>query len=48
MDKMDQEKAKQLLVDGAVFILKNLPPGSEFGIDMNVYNVGQKFMGLSL
>lgn len=45
MAKMDNETAKRLLSEGAVFILENLPKGSEFGIDMNVYTVGEKFMG---
>ena len=45
---MDQETARALLVTGATFVLENLPLGSEFGIDMNVYTVGEKFKGMKM
>lgn len=45
---MDQELAKNLVKEGATFILKNFPMGSEFGIDMVSYNVGEKFKGVKM
>ena len=45
---MDQELAKNLVKEGATFVLKNVPKGSEFGIDMVSYNVGDKFKGLKM
>lgn len=45
---MDQQTARHLLLTGAVIVLEDLPPGSEFGIDMNVYCVGAKFRGVKM
>jgi A1 cistron-splicing factor AAR2 len=45
---MDQETARTLLVKGATLVLEDFPPGSEFGIDMNVYRTGDKFKGIKM
>lgn len=40
--------AKNLVKEGGTFVLKNVPKGSEFGIDMVSFNVGEKFKGLKM
>lgn len=45
---MDSETAKVLFKEGAVFILQDLPEGSEFGIDYNAWTVGPKFRGVKM
>lgn len=37
-----------MLVTGATLVIENLPPGSEFGIDLNVFTVGEKFKGIKM
>ena len=37
---MDPELASRLYEDGGFLILKDLPEGTEFGIDMNSWNTG--------
>lgn len=44
----DPTVAKHLLVQGATLVFLDVPPRTEFGIDMNVYNVGEKFRGVKL
>ncbi|GFY51865.1 protein AAR2 homolog [Trichonephila inaurata madagascariensis] len=46
--KMSPEKALKLFDNGGVLIVLNLPIGSVFGIDMKVYQVGDKFLGLKM
>lgn len=47
--EIDPEKAKYLYENHcAILILEDLPPGSEFGIDMVVYRTGEKFKGVKL
>lgn len=38
---MDSDVAAKLYEDGGFLILKDLPEGTEFGIDMNSWNTGQ-------
>lgn len=44
----EPEVAARLAVEGATFVLLNVPPGTEFGIDMNSWNTGEKFCGVKL
>ena len=46
--KMDQDLAKQLFEKGAIFILLDVPPGTEFGIDYNSWEVGPNFKGVKM
>jgi len=46
--EMDPNVAKNLLKEGAVFVLLDVPPGTEFGIDMKSWNVGEKFLGIKM
>ncbi|XP_014668420.1 PREDICTED: protein AAR2 homolog [Priapulus caudatus] len=45
---MSQDRARKLLEDGAVFMLLDVPPGTEFGIDCNCWNTGDKFKGVKM
>ena len=45
---MDPAVAKKLFKEGASIVLLDVPPGTEFGIDMNSWNVGDKFMGIKM
>jgi len=45
---MDPEVAARLLVEGATFVLLDMPPGTEFGIDMNSWNTGERFKGVKM
>lgn len=46
--EMSPEKAKKLFDNGGILIVLNLPVGTVFGIDMKVYQVGDKFLGLKM
>lgn len=46
--QLSPERARKLFDNGGVLIVKNLPIGSIFGIDMKVYHVGVKFRGLKM
>ena len=39
-------QALKLFNEGAVLVLKDVPPATEFGIDTHSWNVGEKFLGL--
>ena len=43
---IDPEVAKKLFKEGAAIVLIDVPPGTEIGIDMNSWNVGEKFLGI--
>ncbi|CAI9737919.1 Hypothetical predicted protein [Octopus vulgaris] len=45
---MDQETAQLLFKEGAIFILLDVPLGTEFGIDYNCWDVGPKFKGVKM
>lgn len=45
---MDQETAKRLMQEGAIFILLDVPIGTEFGIDMKSWNTGENFRGVKM
>ena len=46
--EMDPAVAKKLFKEGAAVVMIDVPPGTEFGIDMNSWNVGEKFMGIKM
>jgi len=46
--EMDQEVAQKLFIEGGTVVLKNVPVGTEFGIDMNSWSTGPKFMGVKM
>ena len=46
--EMDPNVAKKLLKEGAVFIVVDVPPGTEIGVDMKSWNVGDKFLGIKM
>lgn len=45
---MDQQTARKLYAEGAIFIFLNVPEGTEFGIDMKSWNTGEKFRGVKM
>ncbi len=45
---MDPDLARRLSETGATLILLDFPVGAEFGIDMNVWNTGEKFKGVKM
>ena len=46
--EMDQDLAVKLFEAGSSFIMLDVPVGTEFGIDLNSWNVGQKFKGVKM
>lgn len=45
---MDASTAKRLLVDGGTFVALDVPEGTEFGIDMKMWNTGESFRGVKM
>ena len=48
MAEMDQDRAKKLFHFGATFLFLDVPEGTEFGMDCNVWTVGPKFKGVKM
>lgn len=46
--EMSPHRARKLFDNGGVLLVRNLPVGSVFGIDMKVYQVGDKFRGIKM
>ncbi|KYN21034.1 PREDICTED: protein AAR2 homolog [Trachymyrmex cornetzi] len=46
--EIDQNVAQTLLTQGATLVLLDVPVGTDIGIDMKSWNVGQNFKGLKL
>jgi len=46
--EMDPQVAQRLLVEGATLVLLDMPLGTEFGIDMNSWNTGERFKGVKM
>ena len=46
--EMDPNVAKNLVKEGATFVLLDVPPGTEIGVDMKSWNVGEKFLGIKM
>lgn len=45
---MDQETANVLFEEGATVVFRDMPEGSEFGMDFNSWNVGPNFRGMKM
>ena len=45
---MDQKSALKLFEEGAVIFFLDVPVGTEFGIDLNSWNTGEKFKGIKM
>ncbi|XP_023220416.1 protein AAR2 homolog [Centruroides sculpturatus] len=46
--EIDPDLGKKLFEEGATFIFLDVPPGTEFGIDMSVFYVADKFRGVKM
>lgn len=46
--EMDQGLAQRLFESGSALVFLDVPPGTEFGIDLVSWNVGQKFKGVKM
>lgn len=46
--EMDQSIAQRLLFEGATLVILDVPEGTEFGIDLKSWNVGEKFKGIKM
>ena len=46
--EMEPDLSLGLQERGATVVLSNVPPGTEIGIDLNTWNVGNKFMGIKM
>ena len=45
---MREEVRDRLAVEGAALVVLGVPPATEFGIDMNSWNTGEKFCGVKM
>lgn len=45
---MDQQTALKLFEEGATLFFLDVPIGTEFGIDFNSWNTGEKFKGVKM
>ncbi|KAJ9577463.1 hypothetical protein L9F63_005964 [Diploptera punctata] len=48
ISEMDQALARRLLIEGATLVFLDVPPGTEFGIDMKSWNTGDNFKGVKM
>lgn len=48
MAEISNEMAKTLFFEGAILVCRDVPQGTEFGIDYNSWNVGPKFKGVKM
>jgi len=46
--EMDQAVARRLVVSGASVVVLGVPAGTQFGLDMNSWTVGDQFMGIKM
>lgn len=46
--EIDQDVARQMFEEGGTLLITGMPVGTEFGIDMNSWNVGEKFKGVKM
>ncbi|KAG0712365.1 Protein AAR2 [Chionoecetes opilio] len=46
--QQQQQLARQLAGQGATLVVLGMPPGTEFGIDVNFWNVGERFRGVKM
>lgn len=47
-DNIDQTTAQRLFFEGGTFLLLGVPKGTEFGIDMKVWNTDENFRGIKM
>lgn len=45
---MNKASVQKLYENGAIFVILNVPEGTEFGIDMKSWNTGEKFRGIKM
>ncbi|KAK4323939.1 hypothetical protein Pmani_005398 [Petrolisthes manimaculis] len=45
---MDPDVARQMFEEGGTLVMLGMPIGTEFGIDLNFWNVGEKFRGVKM
>ncbi|CAM9928804.1 unnamed protein product [Ectocarpus fasciculatus] len=48
VDGMDEQQARQRLLEGGYFVALGVPPGVEFGIDLKSYKTGPQFKGVKM
>jgi A1 cistron-splicing factor AAR2 len=46
--ELDPEVASRLFNEAGFLVLKDVPPGTEIGIDMRAWNTGDRFLGIKL
>lgn len=46
--EMDQNVAQALLTEGATLVLLDVPPDTDFGIDLKSWTVGHNFKGVKM
>lgn len=47
-DDFDQNTAKRLVNECSTLIIEDIPIGTQLGIDLNVFNTGEKFLGIKM
>eukprot|EP00752_Nemacystus_decipiens_P008371 g7483.t1 len=48
VEAMDEQEARQRLLEGGYFVALGVPPGVEFGIDLKSYTTGPQFKGVKM
>lgn len=46
--EMDQETAKHLFEEGGIFVALDVPPETDFGIDIKSWTTGDQFKGIKM
>lgn len=46
--EMIPEVAQFLLAEGATLVMTDVPPGTDFGIDLKSWNTGDNFKGVKM
>lgn len=46
--QLSPEAAQRLYQEGGFLVVTQLPPGTEFGIDLYSWNTGEKFLGVKM
>ena len=47
-EQLSPEAAQRLYQEGGFLVVTQLPPGTEFGIDLYSWNTGEKFLGVKM
>ncbi|KAG7153612.1 protein AAR2 homolog [Homarus americanus] len=45
---MDPDLAQQMFEEGGTLVMLGMPTGTEFGIDLNSWNIGERFKGVKM